>query len=132
VPFRFDAERGSESLMSDEAKDLRDLAAKIAEVVREHRANTIAWEQTRALCDYLTLRARVIELGDELRRRDRDFGKGTDRMKTRVHVVRYKIDEFTRAPWFGAGRRCNVARVGGGSIVTPRIFATMFSILICR
>jgi hypothetical protein len=62
--------------MSDEAKDLRDLAAKIAEVVREHRANTIAWEQTRALCDYLTLRARVIEMGDELRRRDRDFGKG--------------------------------------------------------
>ena len=57
-------------MSSGEAKDLRDLAMKIEQVVREHRINGVAWEQTRALCDYLTLRAKVIELGDELRRRD--------------------------------------------------------------
>jgi len=41
-------------------------------VVREHRVSNVAWEQTRALCDYLTLRAKVMEMGDELRRRDRE------------------------------------------------------------
>jgi len=59
-------------LRSDEARDLRDLAAKIEAVVREHRVSNVAWEQTRALCDYLTLRAKVMEMGDELRRRDRE------------------------------------------------------------
>lgn len=59
-------------MRSDEARDLRDLAAKIEAVVREHRVSNVAWEQTRALCDYLTLRAKVMEMGDELRRRDRE------------------------------------------------------------
>ena len=48
--------------MNGEAKDLRDLARRIEQVTQEHNASSMAWEQVRALCDYLTLRARVIEL----------------------------------------------------------------------
>ena len=48
--------------MSREAKDLRDLAWRIEQVTHDSRCSSIAWEQVRALCDYLTLRARVMEL----------------------------------------------------------------------
>jgi hypothetical protein len=56
--------------MNGEARDLRQLSMRIEQLVRESRCSSIAWEQTRALCDYLTLRARVMELEyerDELR-----------------------------------------------------------------
>lgn len=56
--------------MNSEAQDLRDLARKIEAVVRDHRANSIAWEQTRALCDYLTLRAKCIEQEAALSQRE--------------------------------------------------------------
>ena len=48
--------------MTGEAKELRELARKIEQLVSGSRIAGIAWEQTRALCDYLTLRARVMEL----------------------------------------------------------------------
>ncbi len=48
--------------MIGEARDLRQLSMRIEQLVRESRCSSIAWEQTRALCDYLTLRARVMEL----------------------------------------------------------------------
>jgi hypothetical protein len=51
--------------MSGEAKELRELARKIERLVSDSRVSSIAWEQTRALCDYLTLRARVMELEAE-------------------------------------------------------------------
>ena len=51
--------------MSDVAKELRELANQIEQVTQESRAASIAWEQVRALCDYLCLRARVIELERE-------------------------------------------------------------------
>jgi len=44
------------------AAELRELAAKIEAVTRDSRVCGVAWEQVRALVDYLTLRARVIEL----------------------------------------------------------------------
>jgi hypothetical protein len=56
--------------MSNEAKDLRELAWKLEDVTRASRAYSMAWEYVRHLSDYLTLRAKCIELGDELRRRD--------------------------------------------------------------
>jgi hypothetical protein len=51
--------------MNGEAKELRELAEKIAKLVSESRISSIAWEPTRALCDYLCLRARVMELEGE-------------------------------------------------------------------
>ena len=51
--------------MNGEAKDLRDLAWRIEQVTHDSRCSSIAWEQVRALCDYLTLRARVMELTAE-------------------------------------------------------------------
>ena len=51
--------------MNGEAKELRQLAEKIERVTRDSRVSSIAWEQVRALCDYLTLRARVMELEGE-------------------------------------------------------------------
>jgi len=48
--------------MNGEAKELRDLARKIEQLTRESKVQSIAWEQVRALTDYLTLRARVMEL----------------------------------------------------------------------
>jgi hypothetical protein len=47
------------------AKELRELSREIEEVVRRSRVSSIANEQVRAFCDYLCLRARVIELEDE-------------------------------------------------------------------
>lgn len=58
--------------MNGEAKELRALADRIEEVARNSNMQSSVWEQVRALCDYLTLRARCIELGDELRRRDQE------------------------------------------------------------
>lgn len=52
--------------MTGEAKELRELARKIEQLVHESRASSIAWEQARALCDYLCLRARVMELEGQL------------------------------------------------------------------
>jgi hypothetical protein len=46
----------------DVAAELRELAAEIEAITRDSRVCGIAWEQVRALVDYLTLRARVIEL----------------------------------------------------------------------
>ena len=51
--------------MSNVARDLREISMRIEQLVRESRVHSIAWEQTRALCDYLTLRAKVIELEAE-------------------------------------------------------------------
>ena len=48
--------------MNGEARDLRNLAMKIEQVCRESKAHSMAWEQVRAMCDWLTLRARVMEL----------------------------------------------------------------------
>jgi hypothetical protein len=48
-----------------EAQDLRQLAERIEQVTRESMVASIAWEQVRALCDYLTLRAKVIEMEAE-------------------------------------------------------------------
>lgn len=48
--------------MNGEAQELRKLAQRIEQVTRESMVSSIAWEQVRALCDYLTLRARVMEL----------------------------------------------------------------------
>jgi hypothetical protein len=48
--------------MNGAAQDLRRLAARIEQVTRESPAAAIAGEQVRALADYLTLRARVMEL----------------------------------------------------------------------
>jgi len=48
--------------MNGEAQELRKLAQRIEQVTRESMVSSIAWEQVRALCDYLTLRAKVMEL----------------------------------------------------------------------
>jgi hypothetical protein len=59
--------------MSEEAKDLRELAARIEQVTRDSRACSMAWDQVQALVDYLCLRARVMETTAE---RDRSPGRG--------------------------------------------------------
>ena len=51
--------------MNGEARQLRELAGRIERVTRESTVASIAWDQVRALCDYLTLRARVMELEGE-------------------------------------------------------------------
>ena len=51
--------------MNGEARELRELAGKIDRLVSESRISSIAWEPARALCDYLCLRARVMELEGE-------------------------------------------------------------------
>jgi len=45
-----------------EAKDLRDLAAQIEQLCREHPASSMAREAVAMLADYLCLRACIIEL----------------------------------------------------------------------
>ena len=52
--------------MSDVAKELRELANQIEQVTHESSVSSIAWEQVRALCDYLCLQARVIEIEHKL------------------------------------------------------------------
>ena len=48
--------------MTTPAQDMRDLASRIEKICQEHRACSMAWEQVRALTDYLCLRARVMDL----------------------------------------------------------------------
>ena len=67
---RFGSASGGQLLMSDVAKELRELANKIEQVTHESSVSSIAWEQVRALCDYLCLRARVIEVERELAEED--------------------------------------------------------------
>jgi hypothetical protein len=51
--------------MNGEAKDLRELALAIEQVTSESRACSMVWEQVRQLVDYITLRARLMELEGE-------------------------------------------------------------------
>jgi len=48
--------------MSLPSQDLRRLAERIEALTRESRVASMAWDQVRALCDTLILRARVMEL----------------------------------------------------------------------
>lgn len=50
--------------MKSEARDLRDLALEIEDTCRRSRAYSMAWPAVTALSDYLSLRARVMELED--------------------------------------------------------------------
>jgi hypothetical protein len=54
--------------MSSEAKELRELVRQIEKLVGESRIASIAAPAVNALCEYLTLRAHVMELTAE-----RDF-----------------------------------------------------------
>ena len=51
--------------MNGEAKELRELVRKIERLVADHRISSIAGPAVIALCDYLCLRARVMELTAE-------------------------------------------------------------------
>lgn len=51
--------------MNGEAKELRELAAAIEQVAVESRAYSMVADQVRALCEYLCLRAKVMELQDK-------------------------------------------------------------------
>jgi hypothetical protein len=51
--------------MSGEAKELRELARKIEQLVSGSRISSIALPATQALLDYLTMRARLMELESE-------------------------------------------------------------------
>jgi hypothetical protein len=51
--------------MNDVAFELRDLAQKISKLVHESSVASLAWEPASTLCDYLMLRARVIDLQDK-------------------------------------------------------------------
>lgn len=55
--------------MNGEAKELRELAHDIIELLRERRIASIAYPAVHALCDYLCLRAHVMELEDRLEQR---------------------------------------------------------------
>jgi HPt (histidine-containing phosphotransfer) domain-containing protein len=48
--------------MNGEARQLRELASRLEQVCRESDVASMAWDQVRVLCDYLCLRARVMEL----------------------------------------------------------------------
>ena len=69
--------------MNGEAKELRELANKIEQLVSSSRISSIAWEPARALCDLLCLRARVMELEAKLDERRESkvegFGDAPDR-----------------------------------------------------
>ena len=51
--------------MNGEAKELRELVRQIERLVSESRIHSIAAPAVNALCEYLTLRARVMELEGE-------------------------------------------------------------------
>jgi hypothetical protein len=51
--------------MNGEARELRELARKIEQLVSSSRISSIAWEPARALCDLLCVRARIMELEAE-------------------------------------------------------------------
>lgn len=55
--------------MNGEARELRELARKIEQLVSESRIASIAMPPTQALLDYLTLRARLMELEHQLDQR---------------------------------------------------------------
>jgi hypothetical protein len=55
--------------MNGEAKELRELAHDIIELLRERRIASIAYPAVHALCDYLCLRAHVMELEHRLEQR---------------------------------------------------------------
>ena len=48
--------------MNGEARQLRELAGRIEQITRESSVGSMAWEQVRAICDWITLRAKVMEL----------------------------------------------------------------------
>ena len=52
--------------MNGEARELRELARKIEQLVSSSRISSIAWEPARALCDLLCVRARIMELEGQL------------------------------------------------------------------
>lgn len=51
--------------MNGEAKELRELAYAIEQVAAESRAYSMVADQVKTLCEYITLRARVMELQGE-------------------------------------------------------------------
>lgn len=51
--------------MSGEARELRELARDIYALAGQSRVHSIAAPAVQALCDYLSLRARVMELEAE-------------------------------------------------------------------
>jgi hypothetical protein len=58
--------------MNELPKELRRLADQIEELVRNSSVASLAWAATHSLCDYLTLRARVIELQARETAKDED------------------------------------------------------------
>src|SRR4051795_1024527 len=59
--------------MNRVARELRDLALEIEHVCQQSRAHSVAHEYVRSCVDYLTLRARVMELEDQ--RNASDWGR---------------------------------------------------------
>ena len=55
--------------MNGEAKELRELVWKIERLVSDSPISSVAAPAVKALCDYLTLRARVMELEHQLDQR---------------------------------------------------------------
>ena len=51
--------------MNGEAKELRELVRKIEQLTNDSRIASLAMPAIQALCEYLTLRARVMELEGE-------------------------------------------------------------------
>ena len=88
--------------MSGEAKELRELARDIYELVGRHRIASIAWPAATALCEYLTLRARVMELEAE---RDYKAATGTSlgsttmtqQAKSAIQALKASIDRLNQA-----------------------------------
>jgi hypothetical protein len=50
------------TLAMSEAEDLRDLALKLEDLTRSHRASSMALPYVRMLTDLLVMRARVMDL----------------------------------------------------------------------
>jgi hypothetical protein len=70
--------------MNGEAKELRELARKIERVTAESRISSVAMPAVQALLDYLTLRARIMELEGQLDERreskvEEGYGDAPDR-----------------------------------------------------
>jgi hypothetical protein len=61
--------------MNGEARALRKLAEQLEQLVRESEMASLAWPAVSMLCDYLTCRARVMELeGRRAEGDDTDYG----------------------------------------------------------
>jgi len=56
--------------MNGEARELRELAHAIEQLASQSRAYSMVGGQVTQLCDYITLRALVIELTDQRDKRD--------------------------------------------------------------